>query len=271
MVGDTGIEPVTSSVSRKRSPTELIARGGGGNRTRVQGFAGPCLSHSATPPRLVPEALNSRRRWARRLERPAADPPLGRPGAGPHRADDGIRTRDPHLGKVMRYQLRYVRMLMTGCTRPPALMRLRTLADPGTQDQAGGTSRQFVGEHLVERVVNVHPQGLVSGQDDVVAGVEKLGEPLRAGFENRVARRGVKFHHDDLWISDARTDTHVPVSRFGNQSIGKKITGEHPLDPTSPTGPESSHDGVRITSVVTERNLNGHCGSTRRQQVKDRR
>jgi hypothetical protein len=28
----------------------------------------------------------------------------------PQRADDGIRTRDPHLGKVMRYQLRYVRM-----------------------------------------------------------------------------------------------------------------------------------------------------------------
>src|ERR1700734_3340558 len=24
--------------------------GGDGNRTRVQGFAGPCLSHSATPP-----------------------------------------------------------------------------------------------------------------------------------------------------------------------------------------------------------------------------
>ena len=27
------------------------------------------------------------------------------------RADDGIRTRDPHLGKVMRYQLRYIRVL----------------------------------------------------------------------------------------------------------------------------------------------------------------
>ena len=26
------------------------------------------------------------------------------------RADDGIRTRDPHLGKVMRYQLRHVRL-----------------------------------------------------------------------------------------------------------------------------------------------------------------
>jgi hypothetical protein len=39
--------------------------------------------------------------------------PLGHatvsPRSDPLRADDGIRTRDPHLGKVMRYQLRYVR------------------------------------------------------------------------------------------------------------------------------------------------------------------
>ena len=34
---------------------------------------------------------------------------LTKPRVGPLRADDGIRTRDPHLGKVMRYQLRYVR------------------------------------------------------------------------------------------------------------------------------------------------------------------
>jgi hypothetical protein len=31
MVGDTGIEPVTSSVSGKRSPAELIARATGGS------------------------------------------------------------------------------------------------------------------------------------------------------------------------------------------------------------------------------------------------
>ena len=96
VVGDTGIEPVTSSVSGKRSPAELNARGGSGNRTRVQGFAGPCLSHSATPPDCST----------------LADPtgPNG-PSKPPNRfrADDGIRTRDPHLGKVMRYQLRYVR------------------------------------------------------------------------------------------------------------------------------------------------------------------
>ena len=29
---------------------------------------------------------------------------------GPERADDGIRTRDPHLGKVMLYQLSHVRI-----------------------------------------------------------------------------------------------------------------------------------------------------------------
>ena len=47
---DTGIEPVTSSVSGKRAPAAPIAR-----------------------------------------------------------ADDGTRTRDPHLGKVMLYQLSHIR------------------------------------------------------------------------------------------------------------------------------------------------------------------
>ena len=51
-VGDTGIEPVTSSVSGKRAPAAPIAR-----------------------------------------------------------ADDGTRTRDPHLGKVMLYQLSHIRVV----------------------------------------------------------------------------------------------------------------------------------------------------------------
>ena len=51
MVGDTGIEPVTSSVSGKRAPAAPIAR-----------------------------------------------------------AEDGTRTRDPHLGKVMLYQLSHIRV-----------------------------------------------------------------------------------------------------------------------------------------------------------------
>src|SRR6201999_2313687 len=34
------------------------------------------------------------------------------------RADDGIRTRDPHLGKVMLYQLSHVRMQVRGDLGP---------------------------------------------------------------------------------------------------------------------------------------------------------
>ena len=47
-VGDTGFEPVTSSVSGKRATTAPIAQvvtgGGDGIRTRVNGFAGRCLA-----------------------------------------------------------------------------------------------------------------------------------------------------------------------------------------------------------------------------------
>ena len=62
VVGDTGIEPVTSSVSGKRAPAAPIAR-----------------------------------------------------------ADDGTRTRDPHLGKVMLYQLSHIRTLHTAYSNRSAL------------------------------------------------------------------------------------------------------------------------------------------------------
>ena len=84
---DTGIEPVTSSVSGKRSPAELIAPG---SKLEVETGIEPVCT-----------ALQ------------AVASPLGHSTAGLMplhlRADDGIRTRDPHLGKVMRYQLRYIR------------------------------------------------------------------------------------------------------------------------------------------------------------------
>ena len=39
-------------------------------------------------------------------------------------ADDGTRTRDPHLGKVMLYQLSHIRM------RPIALLKARGAGKP---------------------------------------------------------------------------------------------------------------------------------------------
>jgi hypothetical protein len=86
-VRGTGIEPATSSVSGKRSPAELTARD---PSWRWRRESNPCA------------------RLCRPLPHHSATPPLGLMPL--HlRADDGIRTRDPHLGKVMRYQLRYIR------------------------------------------------------------------------------------------------------------------------------------------------------------------
>src|ERR1700736_5351380 len=70
------------------------------------------------------------------------------------RADDGIRTRDPHLGKVMRYQLRYVRIHSTFVDRhdhrPPRASG--TLSDRSTSIQIG----------VPERHRSVHLAALVS-------------------------------------------------------------------------------------------------------------
>jgi hypothetical protein len=90
VVRDTGIEPVTSSVSGKRSPAELIAPGL--NCWRWRRESNPCA------------------RLCRPLPHHSATPPFGLMPLHP-RADDGIRTRDPNLGKVVRYQLRYIRVL----------------------------------------------------------------------------------------------------------------------------------------------------------------
>ena len=145
MVGDTGIEPVTSSVSGKRSPAELIAR---------DPLWGPRWERDSNPCT----------RLCRPLPRLSAIPPSGpTEGAGlPFRADDGIRTRDPHLGKVMRYQLRYVRTcprregpaLRLHCIRRPR--RLQTndrvpLAPAGTR----GTPNYPLPSGVTE-----HPRGL---------------------------------------------------------------------------------------------------------------
>ena len=59
-----------------------MVRGEDGIRTRVHGFAGRCLASRPL-----------HRSWCLR-------------------ADDETRTRDPNLGKVVRYQLRYIRIAL---------------------------------------------------------------------------------------------------------------------------------------------------------------
>ena len=91
VVGDTGIEPVTSSVSGKRATAAPIAR-----FLARRGGSGFGVSEVATgfePVYTALQAAASPLGHATRSENPEAFT----------RADDEIRTRDPHLGKVMRY------------------------------------------------------------------------------------------------------------------------------------------------------------------------
>jgi hypothetical protein len=133
LVGDTGIEPVTSSVSGKRATAAPIApcypaetgnqgfhRGGYGIRTRVYGFAGRCLASRPTH-RVgsIPKNL-------------CRDSVL--------RADDEIRTRDIHLGKVVLYQLSYVRNVK--CDSLPHLAFPRV---PTSKNSIGGSANLQIG------------------------------------------------------------------------------------------------------------------------------
>ena len=129
------LRPGPVSRARPDGRTPAPSRGGDGNRTRVQGFAGPCLNHSATPPRKLFQRPNDQRR------RLTMDPePWVRPdGVRRLRADDGIRTRDPHLGKVMLYQLSHVRVPASKADgrRNGARRANRTVADPGRVANSG--------------------------------------------------------------------------------------------------------------------------------------
>src|SRR3546814_2136638 len=78
----TGVQTCALPIS---CVSQIRGRGGGaGNRTRVQGFAGPCLNHSATPPG-VPQAIGVR-------ELPA---PPNRPESRGH----GGRSEERRVGK----------------------------------------------------------------------------------------------------------------------------------------------------------------------------
>src|SRR6478735_10561583 len=116
VVRDTGIEPVTSSVSGKRSPAELIAR------VVVLSYEWRRRAALRGEARWRRDS-NPCRRLCRPLPRLSATPPSEAlsgpdrcsPGtAEPLRAVDETRTRDPHLGKVMLYQLSYYRRSSPG-------------------------------------------------------------------------------------------------------------------------------------------------------------
>ncbi len=112
VVGDTGFEPVTSSVSRKRATAAPIAQVLN-FRWRWVRDLNPCTRICSPLPRLSANP-------------PCKDPSREGPVERPLRADNETRTRDLNLGKVALYQLSYVRLRFPAGF--PAVPASRTLA-----------------------------------------------------------------------------------------------------------------------------------------------
>ena len=110
---------------------------------RLVGFVDPldrdlALHLPRLPPRRLPNPLTFERadRRSRSPKRDSAAPtgPLSRMFG----ADDGIRTRDPHLGKVMLYQLSHVRVAQD---RLSAVQADRTGPEAARQSRWSGGRR----------------------------------------------------------------------------------------------------------------------------------
>ena len=96
MVGDTGIEPMTSSVSGKRATAAPIAH-------FIRRLRKELRMEVDTGFEPVYTALQAAASPLGQSTKSSTLQPVSRPHNIPTRADDEIRTRDPHLGKVMRY------------------------------------------------------------------------------------------------------------------------------------------------------------------------
>ena len=151
-------------------------RGGYGIRTRVYGFAGRCLA-------------------SRPIHRCLGSPPKNKPAcAGLIRADDETRTRDPHLGKVMRYQLRHIRVARISACR-------ETLTDSPIDSQTERT-RDTWGSTMRSRCANVRRRRLVSS-------------PRSEGFDRslgRLAQLVARFlHTEEVVGSSPASPTNAPT------------------------------------------------------------
>jgi hypothetical protein len=102
------------------------------------------------------------------------------------RADDGIRTRDPHLGKVMRYQLRYIRAPRTRSSpgakhddSPP--VRARTNPFAPVHDPTWPRFRQLI--------LRLRDREAVAGVDITAGDTQpaSVAGPDRAAIDDRLA------------------------------------------------------------------------------------
>ena|GEM_PF-1791521 len=157
------------------------------------------------------------------------------PRTGPTRADDEIRTRDPHLGKVMRYQLRYIRI--------PSRSSLRHVED---SIRSCGTRQNRL------RPPGVSPGGPVSM---CIRGPESasIESRSRSRMHGRLAQLVARFLHTEEVISSSLvspTRVKPSVSRGFSSFQAEWISAQNPRTEKS-NGKSNTLPSVGIEADVT--------------------
>ena len=126
-------------VNEARSHCAIRPRGGDGDRTRVQGFAGPCLNHSATPPAPTFPAGES---WLGHPKNRAGQGPAGRNPAPPSGRRDSNPRPSPWQGDALPTEPRPHAGALPSERIRPVGRAFRTVADPGPASKLGTSARR---------------------------------------------------------------------------------------------------------------------------------
>ena len=128
------------------------------------------------------------------------------------RADDGTRTRDPHLGKVMRYQLRYVRRSPPKWTDPASYPTTVCGPEHGCADHNGRVSEPYAcvgGQWATDLQEVAHDPGVLERGGRWVAVMPYDAPPTFLRF----AQWGTDAPLMDTWVPGAVGDWSSSLDR----------------------------------------------------------
>lgn len=151
------------------------------------------------------------------------------------RADDGIRTRDPHLGKVMRYQLRYIRAQ-------------RTRSSPGAKHDDSPRDPAHTNLQVLWGALAITGRGSTFG-----AGTDRasLRPRCRSAPVPWLSGRASASHAEGRWFDPSRDHTYLPGAPLSSWVPARQGGPETPwIDSVAMT-----HSVCRIKGRLPDRRM----------------
>ena len=203
---------------------------------------------SATPPHAGAESLDQRPRF---------------------RADDGIRTRDPHLGKVMLYQLSHVRVAWRTLTDGPEPSKQGGPAPAGERRapdrprrSAARRVRPAVGEQHVQLVVEVEQRRSRCRSGTSVSVCRRNAATVARDSSNSASPEGARRCRKSTSVAACAGHSRTSPSPAGPVETGlQQFAAQQPGDPAVlevddavlvTDVAEGDPDGERVRAVVAE-------------------